>query len=92
MAETEPMNWSPLQCVITDANLKIQDVGEGGSEGNEGGKAKVVLRGYGLGLKGRSPVYFELALGKSVVLIQCLRRSPARSRHHVLGASFQCAL
>lgn len=52
MAKTEPMNWSPLQCVITDAKLKIQDVGEGGSEGNEGGKAKVVLKGYGLGEKG----------------------------------------
>ncbi|KAI5450552.1 hypothetical protein NCC49_003007 [Naganishia albida] len=52
MAEAKPMNWSPLQCVITDVNLKIQDVGEGGSEGNEGGKAKVVLKGYGLGEKG----------------------------------------
>ncbi|GHJ89320.1 hypothetical protein NliqN6_5722 [Naganishia liquefaciens] len=52
MAQTEPMNWSPLQCVITKAKMKVQEVGDGGSEGNEGGAVKILLKGYGLGEKG----------------------------------------
>jgi hypothetical protein len=92
MAETEPMNWSPLQCVITDAKLKLQDVGDGGSEGNEGGKAKVMLRGYGLGLKGRPPHSSALRILRIQGEFLYRRRSPARNRHHFPRSSFRSAL
>jgi hypothetical protein len=52
MAQTEPMSWSPLQCVVTEARVKVLDAGEGGSEGDKGGDAVVQLKGYGLGEKG----------------------------------------
>lgn len=43
MEETEPMGWSPLQCVVGKAEVT----------GVEAGKVKV--EGYGLGEKGMSP-------------------------------------
>jgi hypothetical protein len=52
MAKTEPMSWSPLQCVVTEARIGLLDAGEGGREGDKGGDAVVQLKGYGLGEKG----------------------------------------
>ena len=67
MAQTAPMEWSPLQCVITEAKMKVQDVGGGGSEGNEGGAVQVLLKGYGLGEKGRSNPYWTISVCRLIL-------------------------